>query len=203
MGLSWLGSPPAFLTGTEMMCNCWCWQKRTEMVTEEMPSPSLSESAMKKAVSKEEVARHCRRMTRGEAQTVKNIEELLFPFLNATDTLGIPLLKAKEMEDIWKEQKKHIGCIQDHPGEERPSGREEWGSLCTDAQEGQHLCRVSASTFWISSPEHQPVLWISRPTFWMGSPGGTVLGQQRPFRLPQPATSVPSTQGSNSRYSRE
>ena len=75
---------------------------------------SPSDSAVQKAITREELARHCKRRTRGVLETTKLIEELLLSFSSATDTLGVPLLKS-EMKDIWEEQKKHIKCIQDIP----------------------------------------------------------------------------------------
>ena len=46
---------------TQMIMQLLMSAKRAEMVTTGLPSPSLSDSAVKKAVSKEELARHCRR----------------------------------------------------------------------------------------------------------------------------------------------
>ena len=66
-------------------------------------------------MSKEEIARHCRRRTRDTKETVDAIEELLLSFSMATDTLGVPVLK-EEMKVIWAEQVKHVSCIQDPPG---------------------------------------------------------------------------------------
>ena len=86
--------------------------KRGEMVRAGIPNPP--ESAIKKAISKEELARHCRRRTRGVGKTVELIESLLLALSSATDTLGVPLLK-EEMQTIWDEQRKHIACIQDPP----------------------------------------------------------------------------------------
>ena len=60
-----------------------------------------------------ELARHCKRKTRGVHETIRLIENLILSFFLATDTLRVPLLK--EIKDIWSEQKKHIQCIQDLP----------------------------------------------------------------------------------------
>ena len=69
--------------------------------------------AARDAITLEELARHCRRKTRGTVTTTTLIESLLLSMADATDPLGVPLLRA-EMSDIWKEQKKHIACVQ-HP----------------------------------------------------------------------------------------
>ena len=87
--------------------------KRAELIAAGIPNPSGD--AVKKAIKKEELARHCRRKTRGVEQTMELIEELLLSLSTATDTLGVPLFK-EEMTTIWEEQKKHVRCIQDPPG---------------------------------------------------------------------------------------
>ena len=87
--------------------------KKAEMVSAGIPDPSPS--AIQKAISKDEMARHCKRRTRGVKQTTEAIEALLLSFSMATDTLGVPLLK-EEIKSIWEEQQKHVACIQDPPG---------------------------------------------------------------------------------------
>lgn len=74
------------------------------------PSPS----ALTNALTREEIARHCRRRTRGTQATTELIENLLLSLSTATDSLGVPLLRS-EVSDIWKEQKRHISCLQDPP----------------------------------------------------------------------------------------
>lgn len=87
--------------------------KKGEMVSAGISSPS--EAAVKNAVTKAGMARHCKRQTRGEEKTTELIEEMLLSFSSATDALGVPLLK-EEMFNVWREQKKkHIKCIQDPP----------------------------------------------------------------------------------------
>ena len=89
-----------------------CSAKKAELIAAGVPCPS--ERAVKKAVTREELARHCKRKTRGVHETTQLIEDLILSLSSATDTLGVPLLK-EEMKDIWSEQKKHIQCIQDVP----------------------------------------------------------------------------------------
>ncbi len=67
------------------------------------------------ALTRDELARHCRRRTRGLQQTINLVEELILSLSAATDSLGVPLLK-EEMKEIWREQKRHIKCFQDPPG---------------------------------------------------------------------------------------
>lgn len=86
--------------------------KRGEMVQQGIPHPT--DKAVRKAISRDKLARHCRRRTRGVEQTIELIEGLLLSLASATDTLGVPLI-TPEMQTIWEEQKRHIPCIQDPP----------------------------------------------------------------------------------------
>jgi len=61
------------------------------------------------------LARYCRRRTRGAMKCNELIEQLILTFTGATDSLGVHLFKPT-MVDIWKEQKRHIHCIQDPTG---------------------------------------------------------------------------------------
>lgn len=87
--------------------------KRGTLVAAGVPNPT--ESAVMKAVTRKELARHCRRRTRGTEETVQLIEEMLLTLSSATDTLGVPLLRA-EIKEIWEEQRHHVSCLQDPPG---------------------------------------------------------------------------------------
>ena len=89
--------------------------KKGEMAAAGIPNPSSS--AVRKAITKDEMARHCKRRTRGIKQTTEAIEALLLSFSTATDTLGVPLLK-EDIKSIWEEQQKHVTCIQDPTGVE-------------------------------------------------------------------------------------
>ena len=86
--------------------------KHQELVQAGIPSPC--ELAATKAIGKEEMARHCRRRTRGAEKTEELIESLLLSLSAATDTLGVPLF-SEAMKDVWAEQKKHVRCLQDLP----------------------------------------------------------------------------------------
>ena len=87
--------------------------KQGEMRSAGLSHPS--DTAVRKAISRDELLRHCRRRTRGVQQTTSAVEALLLSFSCATDTLGVPLLK-KEMRVIWQEQKQHVACLQDPHG---------------------------------------------------------------------------------------
>ena len=72
-------------------------------------------SAIHKAVTREELSRHCHRRTRGAEVTLQLIKELLLQLSMATNYLGVPVLGV-QMVTIWEEQKKHLKCIQDPSG---------------------------------------------------------------------------------------
>ena len=69
-------------------------------------------------ISKMELARHCKRRTRGVDETTQLIKDLLDMFGSdrGRDTMGIPLFNKEVMQQIWKEQLRHIACIQDPVG---------------------------------------------------------------------------------------
>ena len=52
-----------------------------------------TDEAVKKAVTKEEMARHCRCRTRGEEETTQLIELLMTNMSTATDALGVLYLR--------------------------------------------------------------------------------------------------------------
>ena len=84
--------------------------KRSMMVAAGMMSQS--EVAVRKAVTRDELARHCRRKTRGIDATVTAIENILVSFTGATDSLGVLLLK-DEMTDIFHPG--HLGKCDELP----------------------------------------------------------------------------------------
>ena len=87
--------------------------KRGELVKQGIQCPSAE--CVRKAVTKEEMSRHCKRQTRGVTETIHQVEALLLSLSQATDALGVSLFN-EEMKDIWKEQKHHVPCLQDPPG---------------------------------------------------------------------------------------
>ena len=86
--------------------------KRAELVRAGVSDPSPS--ALRKAISREELAHHCRRKTRGSSDTINLIEALVLAVSPATDSLGGRLFNDK-MQEIWAEQKCHVDCLQDPP----------------------------------------------------------------------------------------
>lgn len=119
-----------------------------------------SDSSIRKAITKQELAAHCRRRTRGVEATVKLVESLLLSMASATDTLGVPLLR-EDIKYIWEEQKKHIKCIQDPPAvqlytvTEKRKRREVYGYQFYAVQGVPHPLKVSISICHISYLVHQ------------------------------------------------
>lgn len=76
---------------------------------------NVTESAIVKAITSEELARHCKRRTRGILETETAIETLIFTMSEMTDSLGVAVFN-DEIKDIWQQQKRHLPCIQDVVG---------------------------------------------------------------------------------------
>ena len=86
--------------------------KRGELAEAGVHNPT--NAALQKAISRNELAKHCKRRTRGTLETIYQLETLLLSLSTATDTLGVPVFR-QEMSEIWNEQKRHITCLQDPP----------------------------------------------------------------------------------------
>ncbi|CAL8332725.1 unnamed protein product [Merluccius merluccius] len=69
-------------------------------------------------LSAKELARHCRRRTRGMPETERLVREVLDAFWDVTDSMGVPLLDRARMEEIWSTQRRHLDCLQDPAGVE-------------------------------------------------------------------------------------
>ncbi|KAL2080702.1 hypothetical protein ACEWY4_024495 [Coilia grayii] len=92
--------------------------KKRTLMAQGMSFPS--DAGVWRHVSRKEMALHCRRRTRGAAETERLIGDLLEIFGGdwGRDTMGIPLLDRDRIQAIWAEQKRHLRCIQDPPGVE-------------------------------------------------------------------------------------
>ena len=62
-----------------------------------------------------EMAQHFRCRTRGTEEMERLMDELVQAFVDAIDTMSIPLLDRNRMREIWKTQRKHVACIQIRP----------------------------------------------------------------------------------------
>lgn len=87
--------------------------KKAELQENGIKCPS--EKAVMSAVSKKELAKHCRRRTRGEHETENQLTALFNSLAAATDVLGVPLFRDEMLSEIWPEQRRHVPCLQDPP----------------------------------------------------------------------------------------
>ena len=96
----------------------------------------ISEEAVTTHIRRRELARHCRRRTRGVEETARLIGSLisLFDGVSGKDTLGVPLLDHVRIQHIWQEQEKHVACIQD------PEGFQLYTNTGTVNKGGVELC---------------------------------------------------------------
>ena len=90
----------------------------TQAKKEELEMAGISNpppGAVKRAITKKELAKHCKRRTRGSEQTILLLNQLFQSMKGKTDTLGVPLLR-EDYQEVWEEQKRHVSCVQDPDG---------------------------------------------------------------------------------------
>ena len=87
------------------------------MSTTARSGQSFHERTIHKAITRNELSRHCRRRIREVELTLDLIEGLLLQLSIsfATDSTGEPVLNDK-MVTIWEEEKKYVKCIQGPDG---------------------------------------------------------------------------------------
>ncbi|XP_071500121.1 uncharacterized protein [Diadema antillarum] len=90
--------------------------KRAELAEKNVTCPNDDDTL--KRIGRKEMARHCRRSTRGTDETTRLIEDLLTSLdgQEGRDTLGVPLFDSDKIWSIWESQKRHVACLQDPPG---------------------------------------------------------------------------------------
>ncbi|XP_067280900.1 uncharacterized protein [Pseudorasbora parva] len=76
----------------------------------------LTEEQLTGRLTSKQLARHCRRCTRGVEETEQLIGAIVEAFKDARETMGIPLVDQERMDVIWATQRRHLPCIQDPPG---------------------------------------------------------------------------------------
>ncbi|KAG1925278.1 hypothetical protein F2P79_025639 [Pimephales promelas] len=77
---------------------------------------SETEAQILSSITSNELAKHCRRRTRGVQETCDLIQGLLDSMWELTDTTGLRLINPESMSHVWEVQQKHLPCIQDPPG---------------------------------------------------------------------------------------
>ena len=90
--------------------------KRQEMIRQKIPNPT--DDDVMRRLTKAELNLHCKRVTRGVAETTDLISRLIQSLdgSKSCDTLGVPLFNGDEMNRIWAYQSRHVARIQDPPG---------------------------------------------------------------------------------------
>lgn len=68
-----------------------------------------------RAISREELARHCTRRIRGTSKILKWLEELFFSLDGKTDSFGVQLF-CYSYFGVWEAEKHHVRCLQDPNG---------------------------------------------------------------------------------------
>ncbi|KAI7807662.1 hypothetical protein IRJ41_008259 [Triplophysa rosa] len=79
--------------------------------------PAMTEAELDRHISKDELAQHCRRRTRGEETTIRLLDMLIRQLMGGkgNDAHGILLLDSVRMQHIWHVQRRQVTCIQDPP----------------------------------------------------------------------------------------
>ena len=75
----------------------------------------LSEQDFAGRVTRRELALHCRRTTRGVEDTTRLIDHVIqtLDSSQGRDTMGVLLFNYECTQQMWKEQRRHVTCIQD------------------------------------------------------------------------------------------
>lgn len=87
--------------------------KRAVLVGQHILNPT--DQDVISSISRKEMARHCRRKTRGAEETTRLIGDLIAALdgEQGLDTIGVPLFDHDRIWHEWDKQKNHMECIQD------------------------------------------------------------------------------------------
>ena len=78
----------------------------------------MPDEDVRRLLTKNDLARHCRRRTRGVQVTEDLLDQLVEAYESprAQDVLGVPLFPEGALRNTWKKQRRHVACIQDPQG---------------------------------------------------------------------------------------
>ena len=107
--------PVAFLNGTRMTLGI-SKRLRGQSSKRNIRVMFPQDTQVLSNISNSELAKHCRRKTRGVEETRSLIQKLLDSMWELTDTTGLRLINHESMARVWEVQQKHLPCIQDPPG---------------------------------------------------------------------------------------
>ncbi|XP_052277133.1 uncharacterized protein LOC127876170 isoform X2 [Dreissena polymorpha] len=90
--------------------------KREELIHSNIQNPS--DSDIQARLDRKELSLHCCRMTRSTEVIRERIQAVLelFDGDSGRDTMGVPLLHHERIWELWKQQQKHVECLQDPKG---------------------------------------------------------------------------------------
>lgn len=89
--------------------------KRAEL-KKKNPGHGPTDAQVLASIRSSELAKHCRRRTRGVEKTRTLIKSLLDSMWQLVDSTGLHLINHESMSQVWEVQQKHLACIQDPPG---------------------------------------------------------------------------------------
>ncbi|KAJ4925483.1 hypothetical protein JOQ06_018213 [Pogonophryne albipinna] len=137
-----------------------------------------SEAQVLAIISSSELAKHCRRRTRGIEESRALIQDLLNSMWELTDTSGLRLINPESMTRVWEVQQKHLPCIQDPPGVELytkvGSGLQKGSKVLDTLRCGRGSSSVESfhrhqNTFisgWRSNAMHTQMYMLERSSRW-------------------------------------
>ena len=79
---------------------------------------AVTDRAVRTAIGRDELARHCRRRVADVQTAADRVERLLLELADATDAFGTPLISPEAMRQILAEQQHHLPCLQDPLGQD-------------------------------------------------------------------------------------
>lgn len=151
---SWGSWASASSSGMRLISNLLKTAKRAEMIQQCIQNPS--EDDVIRRLSTAELALHCKRVTRGTAETTRLISSLLESLdgPRGFDTQGVPLFDSEKIQQIWKIQSQHVPCIQD--------------PLVWDSTHRSTHWREAALNFLFTDVQEAPPLWKAFISIWTG-----------------------------------
>lgn len=90
--------------------------KKAELIRKHISDPTDADVA--RHIKSDELALHCRRMTRGTQETTTLISQLIASMEDdkVLDILCVPLTDSLKTKEIREKQSRHVSCIQDPEG---------------------------------------------------------------------------------------
>ncbi len=94
---------------------CHLKEAKQAELRKKLPGYEPTDAQVLATITTSELARHCRRRTRGVEETRTRIQSLLDSMWQLVDSTGLHLINHGSMPRVWQIQQKHLPCIQDPP----------------------------------------------------------------------------------------